>query len=230
MFLTTLFLISGIIMAVEIKPKPTLDDQTDTVMSEKVIDSTPEILAPFTNNILDVIRDSADIEINDNVKNFINETAYAESGSFPDPLTVKSKYSTAKGKFQFLDGSFITGLNRLSAEKLDNFGEPIKGDYVYFEKNKLPEWIGKAFEHLDVAQLDNDQQTALFLANLHQQNGTNVLFKKISEGDMQAKVDMYIKHHHKGIIENGERIYNSEVKKYAEDIFFGSAGDKLSYE
>jgi len=69
MFLTTLFLISGIIMAVEIKPEPTLDDQTDTVMSEKVVDSTPEILAPLTNNILDVIRDSADIEINDNVKN-----------------------------------------------------------------------------------------------------------------------------------------------------------------
>ena len=185
-------------MEIEIKEKPTLDAQTDEVLIEtEVVDSTPEILAPFTNNILKVIEENADIEINDNIKNFINETAQA-----------------------FLDESFTTGLNRLSAKKED-------GSYVYFDK--LPLWVEQAQNHKDVTKLDNDQQTALFLANLHQQNGTNVLFKKISEGDMQAKVDMYIKHHHKGTIENGERIYNPKVIKYAEDIFFGSAGDKLSY-
>ena len=222
MFLTTLFLISGIIMAVEIKPKPTLDDQTDTVMSEKVIDSTPEILAPFTNNILDVIRDSADIEINDNVKNFINETAYAESGSFPDPLTVRNKDTNAGGKFQFIESennnSLTVGLNRLSAEKEDGSG------YVYFD-GELPQWVIEAQNHKDVTKLDNDQQTSLFLANLHQQKGTNSLFKKISEGDNKAKVDMYIKHHHKGKIKDGEVIYDPKVIKYAEDIFFGVAGD-----
>ena len=65
----------------------------------------------------------------------------------------------------------------------------------------------------DVTLLDNDQQTALFLANLHQQVGTNDLFKKISEGDMQAKVDMYMKHHYKKDDDN--------VRLYAEKIFFG---------
>ena len=221
MFLKILFLISGIIMEIEIKEKPTLDAQTDEVLIEtEVVDSTPEILAPLTNNILKVIEENADIEINDNIKNFINETAQAESGGSENPLTTKSEYSSAGGKFQFLDDSFTTGLNRLSAKKED-------GSYVYFDK--LPLWVEQAQNHKDVTKLDNDQQTALFLANLHQQNGTNVLFKKISEGDMQAKVDMYIKHHHKGTIENGERIYNPKVIKYAEDIFFGSAGDKLSY-
>ena len=55
-------------MEIEIKEKPTLDAQTDEVLIEtQVVDSTPEILAPLTNNILKVIEENADIEINDNI-------------------------------------------------------------------------------------------------------------------------------------------------------------------
>ena len=36
---------------------------------------------------------------------------------------------------------------------------------------------------------------------------------------------MYIKHHHKGKIEDGEVVYDPNVIKYAQDIFFGVAGD-----
>ena len=44
-----------------------------------MVDSTQEILTPITNNVLNVISENADIEINDNVRDFINETAQAES-------------------------------------------------------------------------------------------------------------------------------------------------------
>jgi len=170
--------------------------------------STEQILTPITNNILSVISSNADIEINDNVRDFINETAQAESGGEENPLVAKNPLTNAGGKFQFIESknnnSFTTGLNRLSATKED-------GSYVYFDE--LPSWVEEARNHKDVTLLDNDQQTALFLANLHQQVGTNDLFKKISEGDMQAKVDMYMKHHYKKDDDN--------VRLYAEKIFFG---------
>ena len=170
--------------------------------------STEQILTPLTNNILNVISDSADIEINDNVRDFIDETARAESGGEENPLIAKNPMTNASGKFQFIESennnSFTTGLNRLSATKEDR-------SYVYFDE--LPSWVEEARNHKDVTLLDNDQQTALFLANLHQQVGTNDLFKKISEGDMQAKVDMYMKHHYKKDDNN--------VRLYAEKIFFG---------
>ena len=163
---------------------------------------------PLTNNILNVISSDANIKINDNIKNFINETAQAESGGERNPLVAKNPLTNASGKFQFIESknnnSFTTGLNRLSATKKD-------GSYIYFDK--LPSWVEEAKNHKDITLLNNDQQTALFLANLHQQVGTNDLFKKISEGDMQAKVDMYMKHHYKKD--------NDNVRLYAEKIFFG---------
>ena len=171
--------------------------------------STEQILTPITNNVLNVISDNAGIEINDNVKDFINETAQAESGGEENPLVARNPLTDAGGKFQFIENednnSLTTGLNRLSATKED-------GSYVYFE-DELPSWVEEARNHKDITLLDNDQQTALFLANLHQQVGTNDLFKKISEGDMQAKVDMYMKHHYKKDDDN--------VRLYAEKIFFG---------
>ena len=174
-----------------------------------MVDSTQEILTPVTNNVLNVISESADIEINDNVRNFIDETAIAESGGEENPLVARNPLTNAMGKFQFIESenndSVTTGLNRLSATKED-------GSYVYFE-DELPSWVEEARNHKDITLLDNDQQTALFLANLHQQVGTNDLFKKISEGDMQAKVDMYMQHHYKKDDDN--------VRLYAEKIFFG---------
>ena len=179
--------------------------------------STEQILTPITNNVLNVISDSAGIEINDNIRNFIDETAKAETGGESNPLTARNPLTNAGGKFQFierqyhpleeksLNNSLTTGLNRLSATKED-------GSYVYFE-DELPSWVEEAKKHKDVTLLDNDQQTALFLANLHQQIGTNDLFRKISKGDEKAKVDMYMKYHYK--------VDNDDVRLYAEKIFFG---------
>mgnify|MGYP001181741114 FL=1 len=171
--------------------------------------STDQLLMPLTDKILNVIGENANIEINQNVRNFIDETAKAESGGEANPLTAVNPLTNAMGKFQFIESenndSLTTGLNRLSATKED-------GSYVYFD-DELPSWIEETRVHKDVTKLDNDQQTALFLANLHQQVGTNDLFKKISEGDMQAKVDMYMQYHYKKEDDN--------VKDYAEKIFFG---------
>ena len=152
------------------------------------------------------------INLTNNLAKFIYETAQAESGMFDNPLTVVNPETGASGMYQFIEtednNSLTTGLNRLSATKED-------GSYVYFDK--LPEWINETKKHKDVTKLNKDQQTALFLANLHQQEGTNDLFKKISEGDMQAKVDMYMKHHYKNI--KGK--YAADVSLHAEKIFFG---------
>ena len=174
-----------------------------------MVDSTEQILTPITNNVLNVISDNAGIEINDNIRNFIDETAKAETGGESNPLTARNPLTNAGGKFQFIESennnSLTTGLNRLSATKED-------GSYVYFE-DELPSWVEEAKKHKDVTLLDNDQQTALFLANLHQQIGTNDLFRKISKGDEKAKVDMYMKYHYK--------VDNDDVRLYAEKIFFG---------
>ena len=172
------------------------NNQTDEVIGMK---NTADILA---------VMDERGISINENIQKFIDETAQAESGISDNPTTVKSPITGAAGIFQFIEteknNSFTTGLNRLSAKKKD-------GSYVYF--NELPEWIEEAKKHKDVTKLNKDQQTALFLANLHQQIGTDDLFKKISEGDMQAKVDMYMDYHFKKD--------NDNVRLYVEKIFWG---------
>ena len=95
-----------------------------------MVDSTQEILTPITNNVLSVISENADIEINDNVRSFIDETAIAESGGEENPLVARNPLTNAMGKFQFIESenndSVTTGLNRLSATKED-------GSFVYFE-------------------------------------------------------------------------------------------------
>ena len=183
-----------------------LDQQTEVLIAEV----TP--VKENTESVLSSIADNVGMEINDNVRNFIDETAKIESGIYDNPLTVVNPVTQATGMYQFVEteenNSVETGLNRLSAKKKD-------GSYVYFDE--LPEWVEEAKKHKDVTKLDEDQQTALFLANLHQQEGTNDLFKKISEGDMQAKVDMYMRHHYKNI--KGK--YAADVSLHAEKIFFG---------
>ena len=175
-------------------------------MTSIKMENTADILA---------VMDERGISINENIQKFIDETAQAESGIASDPLTSRNPTTGAEGMFQFIEteynNSFTTGLNRLSAKKKD-------GSYVYF--NELPEWIEEAKKHKDVTKLNKDQQTALFLANLHQQIGTDDLFKQISEGDMKAKVDMYIKHHHKGKIVDGKRVYDDTVIDYAKEFFW----------
>ena len=177
-----------------------------------------------TERVLDVMSNRDKINISNDLMDFISETARIETGGEKNPLTAKNPFSGAAGKFQFiekqyhplepesLNDSFTTGLNRLSAEKLDAKGQPIKGDYVYYDK--LPKWIIDAQQHKDITKLSEDQQTAVFLANLHQQKGTNKLFKKISKGDGGAKVDMYEKYHYKSPLPNN-------IVQRVNDIFFG---------
>ena len=147
------------------------------------------------------------VPVSDNTAQFIYETAIAESGTAKNPLTVKNPMTQAAGIYQFIESkqnnSLSTALNRISAKDND-------GKYVYFDE--LPEWVNETKKHKDVTKLNKDQQTALFLANLHQQVGTDDLFKKIAEDDNQAKVDMYMKYHYKKD--------NKNVEDYAMSIFF----------
>ena len=128
-----------------------LDQQTEVLITEV----TP--VKENTESVLSSIADNVGIEINDNVRNFIDETAKIESGIYDNPLTVVNPVTQATGMYQFIEtektNSVETGLNRLSAKKKD-------GSYVYFDE--LPEWVEEAKKHKDVTKLDEDQQTAYF--------------------------------------------------------------------
>ena len=65
--------------------------------------STDQLLMPLTDKILNVIGENANIEINQNIRNFIDETAKAESGGEANPLTAVNPLTNAMGKFQFIE-------------------------------------------------------------------------------------------------------------------------------
>ena len=223
-----------------------LNNQTDALLSN--INKYGENINKYgknTANILNVIRKSANININDNFINFIDETAKVESGIYENPLSAINLDTGAAGKYQFIERRFrdekgneiinnsvTTALNRLSAVKLDGSGE-----YVYF-KGKLPSWIKEAKKNIgddglnktDITKLDDDKQTALFLANLHQQDGTNELFRTISEGKNEeirnkAKLEIYMRNHYKG------KKYAANVAIHAGEIFFNDLNfkDKVNH-
>ena len=135
-----------------------------------------------------------------NVKDYISSKLELQNPNLLDEFTQQSKMiessggtdtvneeSSARGDFQFLTegegNAFQTGLNRV-ANTYEAMGV------------KLPSWVSKAKEHNNPIKLTSKQQEELFLANLWQQKGTSNLFKRIDEGDSQAKYQLYANYHH----------------------------------
>lgn len=135
-----------------------------------------------------------------NIKSYITSKLKLQNPNLLDEFTQQSKMiessggtdtvnelSSARGDFQFLTegegNAFQTGLNRV-ANTYEAMGV------------KTPSWVSKAKEHNDPIKLTSKQQEELFLANLWQQKGTSNLFKRIDEGDSQAKYQLYANYHH----------------------------------
>jgi len=116
----------------------------------------------------------------DNIDVFTNRVAHIESNNGEDTV---STISSARGIFQFLTegegNAFQTGLNRLERHLGND-----------------TEWIDEAREHNDPNRLTEDQQRALFLANMYQQRGTDDYLISIAEGSNQAMAEAYSRFHH----------------------------------
>lgn len=116
----------------------------------------------------------------DNFDVFTDKVAEIESTSGKNTV---STLSSARGIFQFLTkgegNAFQTGLNRLER----HLGDDTK-------------WIDEARKHNDPNKLTEDQQRALFLANVYQQKGSDPFFLKIAQGNKQAMAEAYSKFHH----------------------------------
>lgn len=114
-----------------------------------------------------------------NIDSFTDKVAEIESSSGKDTV---SQISSARGIFQFLTkgkgNAFQTGLNRLER---------------HLGKTK---WITEARKHNDPNKLSEDQQKALFLANVYEQSGSDDYLKRISEGSNAAMAEAYSKFHH----------------------------------
>lgn len=104
----------------------------------------------------------------DNMFEFADLVRVMESDNSP---MAKNPKSSAKGYYQFTDDSLITAFNRLDR---------------YFK-----------LERKHIFELNLDEQTALFFANLFQQKGTDEFLIKIgNELDVKAMKDLYAKYHH----------------------------------
>jgi hypothetical protein len=112
--------------------------------------------------------------------------------------------SSAQGLYQFLDddsqgqSAWQTGLNRTKK---------------YLGPQK---WIGDSYEYGKggVNLATRNQQTAVFLADLLEQKGSDALMKPILEGNVDGWVEAYLKLHYKGkptpaTLKHAEEVYKS---------------------
>ncbi len=172
-----------------------------------VVVGSANVATASTNQIMikDIIGGIANLFTKDepkprNIKSYISSKLELQNPNLLDEFTQQSKMiessggtdtvnelSSARGDFQFLTegegNAFQTGLNRV-ANTYEAMGV------------KIPSWVSKAKEHNDPIKLTSKQQEELFLANLWQQKGTSNLFKRIDEGDSQAKYQLYANYHH----------------------------------
>ena len=123
------------------------------------------------------------------------EVALANMDKFSYNVSgIESKYGTdlinkdgssARGIYQFLtkgdDNAYQTGLNRLS------------NSYKQAGK-KPPTWLLQARKDNDPIKLTKDRQEEVMLANIYQQNTSDLT--GMLEGDQRSGMDLYLNYHH----------------------------------
>ena len=116
-----------------------------------------------------------------------------------------NKVSTAKGGFQFIEGSVVPALNRLE------------------RRIGKQDWGTELRKHKDASKLTPEQQQLLFMADMLEKKGSDQYMTKVMQGDKQGSMDAYYKLHHTAPDE--------ATKKRAEKIF-GEVykGDNMSKE
>jgi len=89
-----------------------------------------------------------------------------------------NKISTAKGGFQFIEGSVEPALNRLE------------------RRIGKQDWGEELRKHKDASKLTEQQQQLLFMGDLLEKKGSDKYMKQVMAGDKQGSMDAYYKLHH----------------------------------
>ena len=144
-------------------------------------------------------------EARKNLAEFAKRTRDTESGGFGGYTAVNQpvgdkEATTAKGAYQFVEGSIVPALNRLKKY----IGEK--------------DWMTQAREHKDIFKLTPKQQDLLFYGDIldkrvgKEKGRGDKYLKKIIKGDKKAMFEMYKEAHHTG--ELPEEAYRNAMTKF----------------
>ena len=89
-----------------------------------------------------------------------------------------NKVSTAKGLYQFIDGSVEPAVNRVRK-------------YI----GEKP-WMSKVLKSKDANELSRAEQTLLFMGDLLEKKGSDKFMKGVMEGNKEDMLDAYYELHH----------------------------------
>jgi hypothetical protein len=108
-----------------------------------------------------------------NLKQWASQVRHIESDN--NPMASPST-SSAKGVYQFVDGSVPVAKQRMRNMKFDK-------EFIESISDNPQEW-------------SDEEADAMFFANVFAQRGSDPFIKKIAKGDIQARKDAYYKFHH----------------------------------
>ena len=113
------------------------------------------------------------------------KSSISDIESSHDP-EAKSDISSARGKYQWLTNkrkgqpAFVTALNRAS-------------QYYTDKELPVPHWIKQAYKHNDPTKLTDNQQDSLFMADIFERGGSDVLLKEfLSTGKKDILKELYL--------------------------------------
>lgn len=120
---------------------------------------------------------------------FMERVGAIESSGNPK---ASNKVSSAKGKYQWLNGEKPDG-----SKGLNVFKEDLAAAKRYYQKseNDVPEWLEKAEKHNDPRKLTESEQDKLFLFRMYRL-AKNADLKKAYSGDRNAMRKLYLEKHH----------------------------------
>jgi hypothetical protein len=119
------------------------------------------------------------MDVNEDFLNNLDYNIKATAGIESDfNLQAQNEVSTASGMFQFTNDGATTAANRL----LRIVDEP---------------WIREVQSgKTNVSSLNQEQQTMLYLGDITEKKGTDVLLQSIGEGDLDSYKELYARYHH----------------------------------
>jgi len=149
--------------------------------------SDPLLADPAVNLMFNDI--GVDEEMLPNIKEFMNGVAMIESDGNPE---ASNKISSAKGKYQWLNGELPSGKSGLNA-----FKEDLDAAELYYGKAdaEVPKWVTDAKVHNDPRKLKSDEQDKLFLFRMYRL-AKNADLLEAFKGDKKKQRQLYFDKHH----------------------------------
>ena len=200
--------------------KPELEDEADSKVTAPLPKVKPKLeddnkLVSSDNSDLDYligehldrlkVKQEDRNEARKNLAEFAKRTRDTESGGFGGYTAVNQpvgdeEATTAKGAYQFVEGSIVPALNRLKKY----IGEK--------------DWMTQAREHKDIFKLTPKQQDLLFYGDIldktvgKEKGRGDKYLKKIMKGDKKAMFELWTEAHHTG--ELPEEAYRNAMTKF----------------